>query len=500
MRTRASTVSRSGRTSRPASAAGLPTWLAATRRRRIAASRAAAIASAAPAGCEVEPRRPVAREPLRVAAGASRASSACGPLRVEPDDHHPPAGLRDRLDPLGRVAQDQARHAEPGRLALDAARVGQDGRRVELERERRPVALRLDDADARAERGSRPRRARRRVPGWSARTTGRPVAATAPQQRRPGRERRRAPGSRRGGPSRRGSRPAAAPGDRRSRLDAARPPGRATSGAIRAARSCIRSPTSVTPSTMPSAARFATAVGVGANSQRERWSATTRLISSGIAPVERAQPGLDVGDRDAAASPRPARRRASSSCRRRRGRRRAARASRIGSSAVSIRPVCSRLRAAADPQASGRAGAGPSSAKNAPAIASSQCWPVSTKTSSWRAPERRRQRRRLDQLGPRPDDADDPHAAGVAARRPGLRRRARSRPARRSRGTRRRRQGEVAQAVAAVEHEREVREPAPESSVANSGSRGLGHDRPDTGAGSPQRHGVAPAARDLVGA
>ena len=33
---------------------------------------------------------------------------------------------------------------------------------------------------------------------------------------------------------------------------------------------------------MPSAARLATAVGVGANSQLERWSETTRLTSSGI--------------------------------------------------------------------------------------------------------------------------------------------------------------------------------------------------------------------------
>ena len=33
---------------------------------------------------------------------------------------------------------------------------------------------------------------------------------------------------------------------------------------------------------IPSAVRFATAVGVGANSQLERWSATTRLTSSGI--------------------------------------------------------------------------------------------------------------------------------------------------------------------------------------------------------------------------
>ena len=34
--------------------------------------------------------------------------------------------------------------------------------------------------------------------------------------------------------------------------------------------------------TIPSVARLATAVGVGAKSQRERWSATTRLISSGM--------------------------------------------------------------------------------------------------------------------------------------------------------------------------------------------------------------------------
>ena len=74
---------------------------------------------------------------------------------------------------------------------------------------------------------------------------------------------------------------------------------------------------------------------------RDRWSVRTRLSSSGIAPVERAHAGLDVGDRDVAPAPRPGRRRASSSCRRRRARRRARSSAISGPSAASMRAVCS---------------------------------------------------------------------------------------------------------------------------------------------------------------
>ena len=89
--------------------------------------------------------------------------------------------------------------------------------------ERRPVAERARRRGRRARARRRPRRAPPRVPGWSASTTGRSGAATAPSRSAHARDRRRRRGSRRGGSWRRGSRPGASgrpePGrrDRRQR-------------------------------------------------------------------------------------------------------------------------------------------------------------------------------------------------------------------------------------------------------------------------------------------
>ena len=83
------------------------------------------------------------------------------------------------------AAQDEARHAEPGRLALDAARVGQDGRGVELEGERRPVALRLDDADPAAGLDARPPRRQRASPDGARARPADPAARRSPPGSRP---------------------------------------------------------------------------------------------------------------------------------------------------------------------------------------------------------------------------------------------------------------------------------------------------------------------------
>ena len=87
-------------------------------------------------------RRPAGGPGSRPARGRPRAPARAGragrarPTRgrpVEPDDDHPAARIGDRLDPLRRRAEDEARDAEPGRLALDPARVGQHRGGVELE-------------------------------------------------------------------------------------------------------------------------------------------------------------------------------------------------------------------------------------------------------------------------------------------------------------------------------------------------------------------------------
>jgi hypothetical protein len=68
-------------------------------------------------------------------------------IGIEPDHHHPSIGAGDGLHPFRRAPEDQAGDPEPSRLTLDPARVGDDGRGVHLERERRSVALRLDQVD-----------------------------------------------------------------------------------------------------------------------------------------------------------------------------------------------------------------------------------------------------------------------------------------------------------------------------------------------------------------
>ena len=91
----------------------------------------------------------------------------------------------------------------------------------------------------------------------------------------------------------------------------------------------------------PSAARFSTAAGVGANSQRDRWSATTRLISSGIRRSNERRPASTWATGTPQLRRRRARRPASSSCRRRRGRRPAAVRRRSVRGRSASPPVCS---------------------------------------------------------------------------------------------------------------------------------------------------------------
>ena len=66
------------------------------------------------------------------------------PVRVEPEHGVRPVAHGDR--PLGVLPQREAGDAEHGRLLLHAAGVGDDRRRVGLEREEAEVRLRLDEA------------------------------------------------------------------------------------------------------------------------------------------------------------------------------------------------------------------------------------------------------------------------------------------------------------------------------------------------------------------
>ena len=88
-----------------------------------------------------------------------------------------------------------------------------------------------------------------------------------------------------------------------------------------------------------------------------------------------------------------------------------------------------------------------------PAIASSQCWPVSMKTSSWRARIAGRRAAALMRLRTRPDDADQPHVRLGGHRPVALDRHAD--PA----SDHARRQRQVAQPVPPVEDDCQVREP-----------------------------------------
>jgi hypothetical protein len=59
---------------------------------------------------------------------------AQGGIAVEADQHGRAPGAADGLDPFGRRSENQAWNPQPGRFALDAARVGQYGGGVQLQR------------------------------------------------------------------------------------------------------------------------------------------------------------------------------------------------------------------------------------------------------------------------------------------------------------------------------------------------------------------------------
>ena len=87
--------------------------------------------------------------------------------RIKTHDDHAPFGSRDRLVPFRGLAEHQAGNPEPGRLPLNTPGISDDGGCMELQRERRSVALGLDDPDIRptADPGLLHRTARSRVQG-----------------------------------------------------------------------------------------------------------------------------------------------------------------------------------------------------------------------------------------------------------------------------------------------------------------------------------------------
>ena len=203
-----------------------------------------------------------------------------------------PGGWRpaERLDPLRRLAQRDAGRAEEEGLLLHAAGVGEDGARLALagaaSRGRAGAAGR-----ARAPPGRRPRRVQPlRACAGGAGSTADGAAPPAPQRcarsRVAGRPRSPA-GARWPGSTRRGASAVGADG-----AVCARPrPGSATTASV------ITSPTRWTPRAMPSRAQVRDRGRRRAEEEVETWSVSRRLISSGIARVEAAQPRLDVGHR-----------------------------------------------------------------------------------------------------------------------------------------------------------------------------------------------------------
>ncbi len=70
---------------------------------------------------------------------------ALGLVRIEADQDHPAPSACQRLCPFGASPEHEARDAEPRRLALYPARIGQDSGRLELEAQGRPIAQWPDD-------------------------------------------------------------------------------------------------------------------------------------------------------------------------------------------------------------------------------------------------------------------------------------------------------------------------------------------------------------------
>src|SRR3972149_6310580 len=172
----------------------------------------------------------------------------------------------DRLDPLRLIAERDAGDAEEVRLLLHAAGVRDDLRGVHEEGDEVEV---VDGGDPAAPSAARLCRVR----GWTGNTSGGPAWASASTTSFStsgsstfcGRcivTRTYSPGLR--------------PSLARTSLERA-------ACALWSATSYMTSPTRCTPRVIPSRVRLSTAVCVGQKRTRDRWSATTRLISSGIA-------------------------------------------------------------------------------------------------------------------------------------------------------------------------------------------------------------------------
>ena len=142
-----------------------------------AASSAATIAAAAPAGARSNAAARSRARAVERSGGASSASVRSARSASRPTITIRPSEPATASSHSVVLAQDQARNAEPGRLPLDATGVGDHRGGMELEGERCPVALRIDQPDrpatARCPRARAPAGSRDGSPGPPADRAGR---------------------------------------------------------------------------------------------------------------------------------------------------------------------------------------------------------------------------------------------------------------------------------------------------------------------------------------
>ena len=68
--------------------------------------------------------------------------------RVAPDSENPVRSLGDGDRPLRRRPKREARYAENGRLFLDAPRIRENGKRVDLQRQEAKIGLSFEELNA----------------------------------------------------------------------------------------------------------------------------------------------------------------------------------------------------------------------------------------------------------------------------------------------------------------------------------------------------------------
>ena len=353
---------------------------------------------------------------------AARSASAAGMLgdrrRVEAEQRVG-AGA-DRHRPLGVVAQGEAGDAEVGRLLLDAAGVGEHGAGVGDQREEVEVAERLGRAAGPGASALELASIILRVRGWTGKTTGisrgqRGAAAAIVS-----------PSS---GPSTRAGRcrvTSSVAAGLDARAAPPRPAARKRSSSATRVSIIVLPTKCMRSSAMPSARRFSTASSLCRKSSSEKLVGDDPVDLLGHRPVEAAQAGLDVGDRDPHL---------------RRGQRRRQGRVDVAGDDDQVGPLVGEHRleplhhprrllrrgCPSRPRACGRARARRAPRRRPPTSAgrsAGRCGRSVWRPSGRRAPQRADHRRRLDEVRPRPDHVEDAHrgasstcAAGPSRRR-----------------------------------------------------------------------------------